>query len=128
MATTALVAPNVDAGAALVNLLDDREIPVSAALWIRMDAEREWELVLSSREVDRHGSLNVYKRIAKLLQANPIDGISLDHVRLVGERHPLVALLRRVVKTGAKRLSQIRFTRNVVDGTFIEDAVIYRMP
>ena len=52
--------------------------------------------------------------------------VALSDVGVTDPKDPLIELLRVAVKTGPT-VGGIRFTRNVINGHFIEDAYIYRM-
>ena len=40
--------------------------------------------------------------------------------------HPIVQLMKFAIETGENDVSEIRFSRNTINGTFIEDSLIYR--
>ena len=52
--------------------------------------------------------------------------LSLDDLALAKPDAPLVTLLRNAVRTGSG-IHGIRFSNNVMNGTVIEDAYIYRL-
>lgn len=74
------------------------------------------------------GPREVYRTIQKTLNGlrNQLVHLSLQDVALVKPDAPLVTLLARAVAT-VPGIGGIRFTRNVVSGTLIEDAYIYRL-
>jgi len=52
--------------------------------------------------------------------------IPLKDIAVIDSNDPLIKLLRVAIKTGGG-ISGIRFTKNVINGTPIEDAYIYRI-
>ncbi len=127
MAKTTLVENDKKAGRALVKKLDESGFDLKAALWFYMPDSEEWRLILASTAVDVKGPKGAYEQVQSQLQAiNEGYELSLQNISLVSPGDNLIKLLRSVVKTG-KKISHIRFTRNVVNNVFIEDAYIYRL-
>ncbi len=85
-------------------------------------------LILASPIVKKEGPNKAYKKIQSVMSKRPEDRkfISLAQISAVGPDKPSVALLRKAVKTG-NGISGVRFSRNAVNGQFIEDSYIYRM-
>ena len=54
------------------------------------------------------------------------DEFPLDTVGLLDSSDQIVGLLQQEVKTGPG-ISRIRFSRNAINGHFIDDALIYRI-
>ena len=57
---------------------------------------------------------------------NRISHLALEDIVMAKPDAPVIQLLRQVVATGPG-ISGIRFTSNVINGTLIEDAYIYRL-
>ena len=57
---------------------------------------------------------------------NDTDKVSLSDISVVENTDPLVTLLRTAVKTGMG-IAGLRFSRNTINGHFIEDAYLYRV-
>jgi hypothetical protein len=117
----------VDAGAALTAKLDELGVPVTSALWLFVPDLNEWRLLFASAEVSTKGPRDVYEKIRLA-----IDGLGpqaafvpLSVVALLEPDAELVRLLRSAVRTGPG-VSRLRFSKNVVNGHFIDDALIYR--
>jgi len=122
-----LVDADMKAGEALLNKLDETEFDVKAALWFYMSDPEEWRLILASPIVDSDGPKKAYEKIQSELHG--LDQgyeLSLQNISLISPSDNLVKVLKSAVKTG-KKISHIRFTRNVINGVFIEDAYIYRL-
>lgn len=53
--------------------------------------------------------------------------VELHNVSVVEDDDSLVGLFRKAVKTGPNDIRGIRFSKNTIDGHFIEDAYLYRL-
>jgi hypothetical protein len=122
-----LVDADMKAGEALLNRLDETKFDVKAALWFYMPDSEEWRLILASPTVDAEGPKKAYEKVQSQLQG--LDQgyeLSLQNISLVSPNDNLIKVLKSAIKTG-KKISHIRFTRNVINNVFIEDAYIYRL-
>ena len=128
MVETQLTPELIQEGAALVEGLDGAGVSPDAALWFYFPDVNSWKLLLAEVKVGPEGPREVYRSVQKTLQSlrNKITHLSLEDVALAKPDAPLIALLRQALVTGPG-ISGIRFTRNVVNGTLIEDAYIYRL-
>jgi hypothetical protein len=118
----------LQAGADLVRRLDEAHLEVNAALWLYVPDANLWRLVIASPAVKDAGPKRVYQKIQSVLSQVP-DGaykITLSDISVVENTDPLVTLLRTSVKTGMD-ISELRFSRNTINGHFIEDAYLYRV-
>ena len=118
----------IDAGAKLVERLDQSEANVQAALWLFLPEEKTWKMMIISSLVKTDGPRSVYKRI---LEANKKADesesiISLNDVGVADTSIPLISLLRSTISTGSG-IAGIRLSKNTIHGPFIEDAYIYRI-
>jgi hypothetical protein len=118
----------IDAGAKLVERLDQSESNVQAALWLFLPDEKTWKMMVISPLVKTDGPRSFYERI---LDANKRADeqesiISLNNVGVADTSIPLIGLLRVAISTGSV-ISGIRFSKNTINGAFIEDAYIYRI-
>ncbi len=126
MDTKALVDPNIRAGAELVEELDKRDLRVQAALW-RLDEEsRDWRLLIASPLVEQPGPTWFLKRTQDALKAVR-GGLRLRDLEVRSPRDPEITLFMGAVSTGGTGAG-IRFSRTMINGNFIEDAYIYRLP
>lgn len=127
MAKTALVDKAVSDGERVVRKLDEMSTSVKGAFWLLSDDGGGWSLFVATPWVDQVGRINAYKRIGEALKSLGADvDIDLRDVSVVSPNSPLVRLFRSAIKTG-EGINGIRFSKNVINGTFIEDAYIYRM-
>ena len=117
----------ISSGKELTILLDKAQVKVKASLWIYEMDLNIWRLIIASPEVRVFGPKKLYKRIQSIISKMPEDNkLVLKDIAVVDDIHPLVILLRKAVKTG-RTISEIRFSRNAINGVFIEDAYIYRI-
>jgi hypothetical protein len=122
MAEDTLVNQEIERGASLVKALDEAAFPVLAALWL-FDPELErWRLVLATPEAK--ALQQAYIKILQIAKNAKIDSPDLARIELVLPTDPTVATLSRAVRT--EGISGIRFTGNMVNGIYVDDAYIYR--
>lgn len=127
LVTEALSEQMMAAGAKLVERLEDGNSSVKSAFWLFFPEEKLWKLIIASPLVSSEGPRSFYKRIDAANQKaegkEPV--ISLNDIRVTGIEHDVVQLLRVAVATGAG-ISGIRYSRNTINGHFIDDAYIYK--
>ena len=127
MDKTALVEKDVEEGKRLIEALDNAGFQVRAVLWFYLAESDEWRFVVASPLVERKGPKEAYAFVQEVLaQLLPPSGISLEEISVVSPEYDLIRLLKVAIQTGPG-ISGIRFTRNTINNTFIEDAYIYRM-
>ncbi len=115
-------------GAALVQKLDETGSRASAALWFYFTDANAWRLLIASPEVATKGPRKAYVAAQQALAALPVEDrtLTLEDISMIPPDHPLLALLRMLVSTGPG-IGRLRFSKNVINGQFIDDALIYRM-
>lgn len=118
----------MDTGAVFIRRLDEHGLSPDAAFWLYFPEEEQWKLIIAQPNVGTEGPKIVYQRMQQILADYPdeISGLSLDDVTLARPDAPIIVLLRVAVRTGPG-ISGIRFKNNVINGTLIEDAYIYRL-
>lgn len=97
MYKTLLVDQQVDDGRRLLEELDARRFPVSAALWYCDPDTGIWSLVIVSPVADAQGPFQGYTRIQRALGAIETTGLSLDDIRLMGKEDPEFRELKRAL-------------------------------
>jgi hypothetical protein len=133
MATEAVVkeslpSEKITAGAELTRLLDVVGFPVAASFWFYLSETNTWRLVIASPGVKDNGPKEAYEKIQSVITNAPdiSSKITLRDVAVVDSADQLVSLLRIAITTGLG-ITGIRFSQNVINGVFIEDAYIYRL-
>lgn len=117
----------IELGRKTLKGLDESGIKATSALWFLLP-DSGWRFVIATPSFDENDPSKAYR----LLQGKIIDilgdGNSLiNSISIIGPQHPLVQLLKVGINTGSDSISGIRFTGNVINGQFIEDAYIYRV-
>jgi hypothetical protein len=127
VADSILVEARIKAGERVIGRLDKANFPVTAAFWYLDDEEGDWRLVIASPVVDMQGPKAAYSLIHRAQKAGlRLAILSVNEIKAVGVRDPIVRLLSSAIATGPGIVG-IRFSKNVINGTYIEDAYIYRL-
>ncbi len=128
MAATPLVDRDIRDGETLVRRLDRDKFPVTAAFWYYRPEDEKWDLIIASDLVAKQGPREAYLKLGQSMKRIRKSGFALvsSRIELVKEEAHLPNLLRRAIKTGHD-IAGIRFTKNTINGFFIEDAYIYRV-
>ena len=126
MAAAVLVDADVEMGRELVRILDEAQFPVTGAAWIYYPDVGEWRLVIRTPKAEK----NLQQALLEMAVALDKRGdlrkrLDLSRVKLVPPKDKMLAAMGSVVR--ADGLSTIRFTRNVINGVLIDDALIYRL-
>jgi hypothetical protein len=120
--------PMIEVGKRLVERLDESDSDVQAAFWMFFPDEKRWKLIIVSQLVKHDGPRLFYKRVVEAnKKANELElVVSLNDVGVTDTSDTFVNLLRSAISTGDE-ISGIRFSRNTINGTFIEDSYVYRI-
>lgn len=120
--------PMVRDGAALVEALDAVGWRPTAAFWFYVPEANAWRLLLASPDVSTKGPREAYTTIQSALGELDLSTreLALEDIGVMPADHPLVGLLRSFITTGPG-ISNIRLSKNVINGHFVDDALIYRI-
>ncbi|MES2676263.1 MAG: hypothetical protein V4660_18640 [Pseudomonadota bacterium] len=115
------------AGAKLVERLDAEQAEVKSAFWLYFSEDKTWKLIIASPLVDSLGPREYYKKVvgANSAASEEEEVISLNNIGVTNTVSQIVQLLKFAIGTGGG-ISGIRFSRNTINGHFIEDSYIYR--
>jgi len=126
MVKTELVEQDIRNGTLLLRELDAAGFQVTAALWFYNEDDEEWRYIIASPSVDRHGPEYAYSFVQNIIKTKLFDQLTLRRISMISPKNQLVKLLKNAIHI-ENGDSGLRFTRNTINGTFIEDAYIYRM-
>ncbi|GAA0777799.1 hypothetical protein E1180_17145 [Roseibium denhamense] len=129
MATNTLVETDIEAGIELVRALDSAFFGVVAALWLYQSDTDKWKFVIACTAKPNQ----IESKILEAAQIvanhrNMTDAphiLDLSRVRIVGNTDPLISGLKPVIRLDG--LGRVQFSNNLINGIYIEDAVIHRM-
>ena len=129
MATEQLVRSEIDAGLQLVKALDEGGFGVAAALWLYSSDPESWKFVIATDakpEALEKKYLEAATIASKWRAQNPDRPIlDLSSVRIVSVNDPLIKGLRPILRVDG--LSEVRFSHNMINGIYVEDALIHRL-
>ena len=120
----------IDAGLELVRTLDQAKFGVRAALWLYSGETESWRFIIavgggpeavSKSYLAAAGILSRWKE--DNAQSLPI--LDLARVKFVGMQDMLIKGLSPIIKIPS--LGEVRFSNNVVNGIYVEDALIHRL-
>lgn len=125
--TDTLSEPMIDAGRKLIEHLDAAESEIKSAFWLFDSESKVWKLVIGSPLVATEGPKRYYKRIADINGVSEQDAwiVSLNDIGVTSTDNQLVQLIGIAVNTGPG-IAGIRFSRNAINGVYIDDSYIYR--
>jgi hypothetical protein len=128
---TALVESDFKDGEILIKELDRTHINVHSALWLFDSEANNWRLIIASKNADFTSPKKAYIQINNALNSLERRGVSvgfsLENISVISPNHPLINNLNKAIKTGATDIGSIRFSRNRIGDSYIEDAYIYRI-
>jgi hypothetical protein len=100
---------------------------VKAAFWWYLPDSLEWRLVIATPLVDEKGPLAAYKDIQKVLIWHPDLNLSLQNISVLSPKDERVKAFNKALKIAPNTVG-VRFTRSALNGTYVEDAYVYRLP
>jgi hypothetical protein len=114
----------IAAGRELIELIDQAGWRPTSAFWLFDSEQNRWNLVLSSPDVEKRGSRPAYEIVNRVLAAQKALGLSLSNISILPPRKEIVKLLTLALRVDGG--SGVRFSRNAINGHYIEDAYVYR--
>ncbi|MBH1969655.1 hypothetical protein FK216_00415 [Moraxellaceae bacterium AER2_44_116] len=127
LVTDSLSEQMINAGVMLIERLDQSNAQVKSAFWLYFSELRTWKLVIASDLIAANGPRMFYEKIvtANSLASESENIISLNDIGVEALDNKVVQLLAMMISTGSG-ISSIRFSKNNINGVYIEDAYIYR--
>jgi hypothetical protein len=128
MVSESLTPEMIQAGARLTEQLDQAQVDVRASLWMYYPDVSSWRLLLAIPGVSKEGPKKIYKEVQTALMhlQDEFPTLTLSDIAITTPDNSLLETLRLVVRT-AREISGIRFSRNTINQTYIEDSYIYRL-
>lgn len=111
-----------------VVLVDRPDVRIKAAFWWYVPESEEWRLVVATPLVDEVGPLAAYGVIqAHMTAIKPPVSLTLRNISLISPKDPRVKAFKKAMKVAPDPFG-VRFTRSALNGTYVEDAYVYRLP
>jgi hypothetical protein len=116
----------INAGLKIIERLDTENAQLTSAFWLYNEEDRGWKLILASPLVTDLGPREYYRKVinANNLASEDEEILSTHDIAVTNTADKIVQLLKCAIKS--EGISGIRFSRNAINGSFIEDAYIYR--
>jgi hypothetical protein len=115
-------------GEELTRRLDEAQWPVVASFWYFVREHNRWNLILASPKVLSDGPKDSYAAVNRVLSTVHEYFASLESITVVPPTDDLVRTLASAIQTGSgSAISGIRFSKNTINGHFIDDAYLYRL-
>jgi hypothetical protein len=124
MVKSELTEEMVHSGRELLQKLDRQRAIIKVALWLYLPESDQWRLVFGSPELRIAGPKRIYRQVQSLIARSDVK-VPLSSVAVLDTSAPLIRTLSAVLRVPG--ISGIRFSRNTIDGNYIEDAYIYRV-
>ncbi len=124
MYKTILVKELIEDGDRLLQELDRRQFPISAAFWYDSPERLAWNLYIVSEVAHEPGPLEGYIRIQLAMAGLKGVSLSLDDIVILGPRSMAFRDLRRTIE-GVSQMSASGKKVNL-EGVPLEDSYIYR--
>lgn len=99
---------------------------IKAAFWWYSHDSDAWRLVIATPLVDEEGPLATYKDIQRILAFHPDLNLSLQNISVLSPKDERVKAFNKELKIAPDPVG-VRFTRSALNGTYIEDAYVYRL-
>lgn len=119
----------VKAGERLLAEFDRRQVPVRGMFWWYQAEPEIWRLIVVMPEVKSRGPILAYQKIQSILPDMPQNQptLGLENISVWDAEDSIINLMRKAVRIGGKGVGGVRFSRNSIDGVYIDDAYIYRL-
>jgi hypothetical protein len=127
MAKETLLDLEIRAGAHLIRELDAQGFHISSALWLYDSDQEAWKLLLAAPQFSATSWRQAYEKVAETLHrhADIAEVLAMSDISVLTEGNPRFRLLKGIKATGPG-IHNIRMGANLIDGIFVEDAIIYR--
>lgn len=118
----------IELGKSILSLLDQKGVCPTAFLWFYLPDNNSWRLVIASKKFDNKDQKDNYQDFIKTFGSEKsIKEVDLSNITILSGQNDLLSLLKVAIKTPHDATDGIKFTSNVINGVFIDDAYIYRL-
>jgi hypothetical protein len=123
MYKTVLVKQMIEDGAQLLKRLDDRGIPVRAAVWFEDPERMSWKLILVTSVASNPGPLEAYLQIQQAMNGLALN-IALDDIVVMSPNSRKFEDFKRTMEGVAK--GALLHPKGSSEGVAFDDAYVYR--
>jgi hypothetical protein len=124
MYKTILVKELIEDGENLLQELDRRHFPISAAFWYDSPDRDAWNLYIVSEAAHQPGPLEAYMRIQQAMGGLKLMSLSVDDIVVLSPQRSAFRDLRRTIE-GVSQMS-VSGERVKLEGVPLQDAYVYR--
>jgi len=121
-----LVAPEIELGSKVIQMLDKAGIRLNVALWAVFEEDDDWRFAVCSRGFREGDRRTAYLSIRTALEDAGLPFRSIPNVMILVPRDPFVKELRALFASSAN-VEGVRITSQRIGDRIIEDAYVYRI-
>ncbi len=126
MVKTALVGPEIDRGAKLIEALDSAKLKVDVALWAVLPEYDDWRIFISSRHFDKLDLRQSYDLLQAAAATAGFTAYNAPPIMILPMSDPMIKDLRkRYAKVG--NVEGMRPGGRMIGDRFVEDGYVYRI-
>jgi len=126
MGKALLVKSELEAGAEIVEALDEAGLKVNVAIWATLSEYGGERLILASRHFDDESPRKAYGKVLDALQDKGIPNRQVPDMLVLRMKDPFVRELRRLFGK-AKSVAGMRLGGQSFGDRFIEDGYVFRI-
>ena len=118
----------IQLGKEILKKLDEANLNISSAFWFYLEDAEKWRFILATPQVRIHGPKVVYQKIKQVLSKFGSDRkvIDLKDISVIEDNHSSIKIMSKAIGP-ISGIAEERFSRNTINGHYIEDALIYRL-
>ena len=118
---------DIKEGKKLLERLDQSDLPVVGAFWYYMDGPEKYRLMIVTPHYEKYGPKKTYEKIQEAIRDKGLNiNLAWDAVSAIDPSNQLYKSLKTTFDTGSD-IAGSRLTGDVINGTYIEDAYLYRV-
>jgi hypothetical protein len=113
-------------GALLIQALDQRGFPVSAAFWAYEPVLEQWRLIIAAPAKSIDSLLSVYQTVQGIIDTNDLI-LSLNRMSFISDRDPKVRNLRALAQSGTQDVIEAPTGPIEVGDRILDNIHLYRI-